>query len=196
VQDRKAPKARKASTEAKVGCGNGKLIGTAELISTDRSEAEARRERAKFDKMEANDFSEVMEELFGGPAFTESRLFAYCITRGEMMLAADGNAGRTAGKSRGQAVFVPVVCGQCERAIGGLGEGAGKVEIDESVLKTTTAFERVEKWCGGKVEVVRQVQRVETIARAGAEYGFGMQTVVNRAGYPLEVTDNLKAGFV
>jgi hypothetical protein len=111
--------------------------------------------------MKASDISEVMEELFGGPAFTESRLFAYCMTRGELMLMTDGKAGRTAGRTRGQAVFVPEVCGQCERAIGGLGEGAGKVEVDDSVLRTTTAFERVEKWCGGKVEVVRQVQRVE-----------------------------------
>lgn len=148
------------------------------------------------DNMNASNFPEVMEELFGGPAFTESRLFAYCMTRGELMLMTDGKAGRTAGRTRGQAVFVPVVCGQCERAIGGLGEGAGKVEVDDGVLRTTTAFERVEKWCGGKVEVVRQIQRVETIARAGAKYGVGMQTVVNRAGYPLEVTDNFKAGFV
>ena len=146
--------------------------------------------------MNASDISEVMEELFGGQAFTESRLFAYCMTRGELMLMTDGKAGRTAGRTRGQAVFVPVVCGQCERAIGGLGEGAGKVEVDDSVLRTTTAFERVETWCGGKVEVVRQVQKVETIARAGAAYGVGMQTVVNRAGWPLEVTNNLKAGFV
>ena len=61
-------------------------------------------------------------------------------------------------------MFVPVVCGKCERAIGGLGEGAEKVGVDDSVLRTTIAFERVEKWCGGKVEVVRQIQRVETIA--------------------------------
>jgi hypothetical protein len=51
VQDRKVPKAPKASAEAEVECGNGKLEGTAELSSTDCSEAEARRERANFDKM-------------------------------------------------------------------------------------------------------------------------------------------------
>ena len=148
------------------------------------------------DIINASNISKVIEELFGGLVFTESRLFAYCMTRGELMLMTDGKEGRTAGKTRGQAVFVPVVCGKCERAIGGLGEGAGKVGVDDSVLRTTTAFERVEKWCGGEVEVVRQIQRVETIARAGAEHGVGMQTVVNRAGYLLEVTDNLKASFL
>lgn len=39
--------------------------------------------------MEASDISEVMEHLFGQFGL-ESRLFAYCITRGEMMLMADG----------------------------------------------------------------------------------------------------------
>ena len=115
---------------------------------TDCSGAEARRERAMSDIMNASNISEVMEELFGGPAFTESRLFAYCMTRGELMLMTDGKEGRTAGKTRGQAVFVPVACGKCERAIGGLGEGAGKVEMDDSVLRTTTAFGKVERWCG------------------------------------------------
>lgn len=45
---------------------------------------------------------------------------------------------------------------QCERAIGGLGESAGKVEIDECVLRKMT----VEEWCGDNVEVVRQIHRV------------------------------------
>jgi hypothetical protein len=146
--------------------------------------------------MEASDITEVMEELFGGSAFTESRLFAYCMTRGELMLVTDGTAGRTAGRTRGQAVLVPMVCGQCERAIGGLGEGAGKVEIGERILKRLEVFEKAEEWCGDNVEVVRQMQRGEEIARAGAKYGLSMQTAMDRVGYPLQVTDNLKAGLV
>lgn len=146
--------------------------------------------------MKASDISEVIDELFGCSGWTDSRLFAYCMTRGELMLMTDGKTGRTAGRTNGEAVLVPVVCGQCERAIGGLGEGTGKMEIDEKILKSLEVFEKAEEWCGDNVEVVRQMQTAEAIVRAGAKHGLGMQTVVNRMGCRLEVANYLEAGFV
>jgi hypothetical protein len=147
--------------------------------------------------MEASDISEVMEQLFGDSAFMGGRLFACCITRGEMMLVTDGTTGRTAGKAGGRVVFVPVVCGQCERVFGGLGESTGKAEIDERIVRGMAVFKKVEEWCGNKeVDVVRQIQRAEAIGRAGAEYAVGMQTVVNVIGGKLQVADHLQAGFI
>ena len=67
---------------------------------TNCSRAEARRERAISDIINASNISKVIEELFGGLAFTESRLFAYCITRGELILITDRKEGRTVGKTR------------------------------------------------------------------------------------------------
>ena len=53
------------------------------------------------DIINASNISKVIEELFGGLAFTESRLFAYYITRGELILITDRKEGRTVGKTRG-----------------------------------------------------------------------------------------------
>jgi hypothetical protein len=141
--------------------------------------------------MEASDISEVMERLFGESAFIGSRVFVYCMTRSEMVLLTDEKAGRAAGKSGGQVVFVPMVCGRCERVFGGLGECAGKAEIDERILRGLPVFKQVEEWCDGKVEVVRPIQRAEGIMRLGADYAVCMQTVVIAAGRRLEVANYL-----
>lgn len=147
------------------------------------------------DDMEASDISEVMEQLFGNSAIFGCRLFAFCMTRSEMVLVTDGKLGREGGSSGGQAVFVPMVCGQCERLFGGLGRCGGKGEIDERILRSLPTFRQVEEWCDGEVEVVRQVHKAEAIARAGADHAVCMQTVVSVMGR-LEVANYLQAGFI
>jgi hypothetical protein len=149
---------------------------------------------AEVNKMDTSDASEVMERLFGDSALFGCRLFVFCMTRSEMVLITDGERGREEGPTSGQTVFAPMVCGRCERYFGSLGGCARKGEIDEKILRDLAVFKQVEKWCGGEVEVLGQVHRAEEIARAGADYGAGMQTVVSVMGR-LEVVDHLKAGF-
>lgn len=146
--------------------------------------------------MEASNISDIMEQLFGGPVAADNLLFAYCITRHEVMLVTDSESGDSTGRARGQVVLVPVVCGQCERVYGGLGEGAGRMEISDNILRGSPVFGKVEEWCGARPEVVRQIQRAEAIVRAGQNYTVGMRTVVNLVGRPFEVASHLNASFM
>lgn len=69
--------------------------------------------------MEASDMSEVMEGLFGKSAFFGNRMFVFCMTRSEMVLVTDGKPRLEGTRCGGQFMFVPMVCGRCERTFGG-----------------------------------------------------------------------------
>lgn len=139
--------------------------------------------------------SEVMEEWFGKSAFFGNRLFAFCMTRSEMVLVTDGKSRVEGTRCGGKVMFVPMVCGRCERTFGGLGECAGKAELDERILRAMPVFRQVEDWHGEEVELVRQVQRGETIARTAADHAVRMQTVVSVKGR-LEEAGYLEAGLI
>ena len=151
----------------------------------------------KMDALLREGVSDVIARTFGWDSYVRGRLFLCCISGGEMMVLTDDRKGRGSEERIYRNVFVPTVCGWCEKDEGGPAtvEGKGGLELSTSLLKDWRVYKMVEAWCGSEVETVMEVSDRKKVMETVRGYWIAMRGA-ETFGKELKMLTYVTPGFL